>query len=82
MIDCPNCGRTQPRLNRRQFCACGHELGTEPVQGPQQPNRDRGFGDTVYRITSAIGIPHCGGCEQRRETLNRWIPYGDSDQPQ
>jgi hypothetical protein len=33
---------------------------------------DRGLGDTVKRATSALGIKTCGGCQARRERMNRW----------
>lgn len=35
----------------------------------------RGLGDTVAKITSRFGIRPCGGCERRRDLLNRWVPY-------
>mgnify|MGYP001192453625 FL=1 len=48
--------------------------------------KSRGFGDTIHKFTSATGIKRvvdtvakatntdCG-CEGRRDTLNRLIPY-------
>jgi hypothetical protein len=33
---------------------------------------DRGLGDTVKRATNALGLKTCGGCQRRREALNRW----------
>jgi hypothetical protein len=41
---------------------------------PKQPSR--GFGDTIAKITSAVGIKPCGGCKRRQEALNRRFPYG------
>jgi hypothetical protein len=35
----------------------------------------RGLGDVVAAITSAVGIPPCGGCEERRDALNRIVPF-------
>lgn len=35
----------------------------------------RGLGDSVARVTSAVGIPPCGGCKERQAALNRWVPY-------
>lgn len=35
----------------------------------------RGFGDTIAKITTAIGIKPCGGCKGRQKTLNKLIPY-------
>ena len=34
-----------------------------------------GLGDAVKRITYAVGIKPCGGCETRAEVLNRWITF-------
>jgi hypothetical protein len=73
MITCESCGREQRKLKGRQFCDCGHVIGTIPNA---KIERSRGLGDTIHRVTSALGIPHCGGCEQRREFLNELIPYG------
>lgn len=39
-------------------------------------HRSRGLGDTIARATKAVGIKPCGGCEKRREKLNKLIPYG------
>lgn len=36
---------------------------------------DTGVGDTVKRVTSAIGIKPCGGCQKRAEVLNKMFPY-------
>ena len=37
---------------------------------------DRGLGDTVARAAKAVGIKPCGGCQKRREALNRVMPLG------
>ena len=34
-----------------------------------------GLGDAVQRVTYAIGIKPCGGCEKRAAALNRWIRF-------
>lgn len=34
-----------------------------------------GLGDTIAKITSAMGIQPCGGCEERRIIFNRMFPY-------
>lgn len=40
----------------------------------------KGLGDTISKITHALGIPECGGCKKRRDWLNEYIPYkGDQD---
>jgi hypothetical protein len=52
---------------------------------PQQPYRVRlpgflieeevGLGDAIKRMTYAIGIKPCGGCERRAAILNRWVRF-------
>jgi hypothetical protein len=34
-----------------------------------------GLGDAVKRVTYAMGIRSCGGCEQRSAALNRWMVF-------
>ncbi len=34
-----------------------------------------GLGDVVKRITYAMGIKPCGGCEARAASLNRWMVF-------
>jgi len=34
-----------------------------------------GLGDLIKRITSALGIKPCVGCERRAQTLNRWLVF-------
>lgn len=36
-----------------------------------------GLGDAVARVTKAMGFTPCGGCERRRQALNRIVPFGD-----
>jgi hypothetical protein len=54
--------------------------------GPQrQPHRVRlpgflvdeeiGLGDAIKRVTYAMGIKPCGGCEKRAAALNRWMNF-------
>ena len=39
-------------------------------------NLNRGFGDTLARVINSVtGIKPCAGCSDRKETLNKWIPY-------
>lgn len=53
--------------------------GTHSVK--ETDERSRGVGDTIARITKAVGIAPCGGCERRREALNRWLPYRQPETP-
>jgi hypothetical protein len=34
-----------------------------------------GLGDVVQRMTYAIGVKPCGGCERRAAALNRWMVF-------
>jgi len=34
-----------------------------------------GLGDVIKRVTYAVGIKPCGGCERRAATLNRWLVF-------
>ena len=34
-----------------------------------------GLGDAIKRLTYAMGVKVCGGCEQRATTLNRWLRF-------
>jgi hypothetical protein len=54
--------------------------------GEPQPHRVRlpgfvadeeiGLGDAIKRAASYFGARPCGGCEQRRVALNRWMTFG------
>jgi hypothetical protein len=34
-----------------------------------------GLGDAIKRMTYAVGIKPCGGCESRAAALNRWMVF-------
>ena len=34
-----------------------------------------GLGDVIKRVTSAVGIKPCSGCEQRAKALNKRVPF-------
>jgi len=34
-----------------------------------------GLGDAIKRVTYAIGIKPCAGCERRAAALNRWLRF-------
>jgi hypothetical protein len=34
-----------------------------------------GLGDVVKRMTYAMGVRPCGGCEARTAALNRWMLF-------
>jgi hypothetical protein len=33
-----------------------------------------GLGDVIKRVTTAVGVKPCGGCEQRAKALNERFP--------
>ena len=48
------------------------------VSSKQQKNlreESRGLGDTIAKMTKAVGIKPCGGCKKRQEWLNKKVPY-------
>ena len=38
-------------------------------------DEDIGLGDVVTRMTYAVGIRPCGGCERRAAALNSWMTF-------
>jgi len=34
-----------------------------------------GLGDVIKRVTYAMGIKPCAGCERRAAALNRWMTF-------
>jgi hypothetical protein len=57
----------------------------EKTEGDRQPYRvrlpgfvsdkDIGLGDAIKRVTYALGIQPCAGCERRAAALNRWFVF-------
>ena len=37
--------------------------------------KSKGLGDTISKVTKAVGIKECKGCEERKEKLNSLFPY-------
>lgn len=40
--------------------------------------KSKGLGDTIAKITTAIGIKPCKGCEERKTALNHLLPYNST----
>lgn len=38
--------------------------------------KNKGLGDVIANITTAVGIEPCEGCNKRKEQLNRLFPFG------
>jgi len=59
--------------------------GHQKESHERQPHRVRlpgfliekeiGLGDAIKRVTYAMGIKPCGGCEKRAAALNRWMHF-------
>jgi hypothetical protein len=66
-------------------------MDMEETKDDQRPQRDRqpyqvrlpgfitdeevGLGDVIQRVTYAVGVKPCGGCERRAAALNRWLVF-------
>jgi hypothetical protein len=64
------------RWGQHFIMPAGGEAFTCPLGKPwgwQAPSR--GLGDTIAKVTRALGIKECGGCKKRKEALNRLVPY-------
>ena len=38
-------------------------------------DEEMGLGDLFKRVTYAVGVRPCGGCESRAAVLNRWLIF-------
>ena len=45
----------------------------------EEKEKSKGLGDTVKKVTNALGIKQCEPCRRRQEKLNRLFPYKDKD---
>lgn len=36
---------------------------------------DEGMGDVISRLSHSVGITPCGGCRERQQRLNAWLPF-------
>lgn len=58
-----------------KFCAKYNiKTASEIIAGNEQ---SRGLGDTISKVTHALGIQECGGCAERRAWLNEYFPYSN-----
>lgn len=49
--------------------------GLTPEGGCGPPPKSRGLGDTIAKVTTALGIKPCGGCKKRQDKINQLVPY-------
>ena len=63
---------------RVEWNAAG-ELVSETIEirDPALPVKSRGVGDTIAKVTKAVGIRPCGGCKKRQQWLNEALPYSE-----
>lgn len=54
-------------------CPHGKPWGYADEWTPDQPSR--GLGDTIAKVTHAVGIKPCGGCKERQADANERWPY-------
>ena len=54
---------------------------TSPAVWGADLRRIRGAGDAFAALTAALGIPHCEGCEARRQKWNRLFRAAHADHP-
>lgn len=62
-------------------------IDSKPVQDTSSAvwgadlRRIRGVGDAFAALTAALGIPHCGECEARRQKWNRLFRAAHAHHP-
>jgi hypothetical protein len=56
-----------------------HPRYARPEPDEEVPAKSRGLGDTIAKITKALGIKPCGGCKKRQAALNKLVPYKEAD---
>ncbi len=66
-------------MNRKETT---RQQGQEPESRPYRVRLpgflvgdEIGLGDAIKRVTYAMGIKPCGGCEKRAAALNRWMHF-------
>jgi hypothetical protein len=65
--------KTQQEENKREN-KIEHQLHRVRLPGfiKEEPI---GLGDVIKRVTYAMGIKPCGGCDKRAAALNRWMTF-------
>tara|TARA_R110000824_G_scaffold222128_2_gene409500 strand:+ start:146 stop:523 length:378 start_codon:yes stop_codon:yes gene_type:complete len=80
--NCRGCEKKVPitvRDGKRVFSSLKREDLMKASQGGiQKPtDKSRGLGDTVAKMTKAVGVKPCGKCKKRQAALNKMFPYKD-----
>ena len=87
VFGCPSCPQRvsregdlrNPPVYGRGDAPAPRAAPVPPSAQPAPPERIRGLGDVVHKVTSRLGIRECGGCKKRREALNKAVPFGKGD---
>lgn len=45
----------------------------------EEKPKSEGLGDTVKKVTNALGIKQCEPCKKRQQRLNKMFPYKNKD---
>ena len=74
---CPHRVSREGNINDPPVLGEGRTTPPKRAKAPAEPSdgKWRGLGDVVASATKAVGISPCGGCQQRREALNRLVPF-------
>jgi len=72
-----HCEFTVVGVGKRKCRRCGFvaRTDTEPEKIHRDCTPSRGLGDTIAKMTKAVGIKPCRGCKGRIKKLNEWFPY-------
>jgi peroxiredoxin len=78
----PEAGASEAGKNTTQRSGLGSEGPLKETLAPHRVNlpgflvkHEIGLGDVIKRVTSAMGIKPCVGCERRAGVLNRWMVF-------
>lgn len=73
-VDCVWNTDGPPWICQRCSYCYPHRTDTPPRRNCSRAP-SHGLGDTVAKITKAVGIKPCGGCRERQRRLNQLFPY-------
>ncbi len=66
-------------MKKRESASHQREAPEPPPHRVRLPGflieEDVGLGEVVKRVTYAMGIKPCNGCERRADALNRWMHF-------
>ncbi len=65
----------QPISGICECSTCYRKVECEDCNRLDVECKSRGLGDTIAKITHAIGVHKCQGCTDRQKKLNDWFSY-------